>query len=87
MKEKGTSHLLSKVIEKKNVCHWNEFIGNYAGKTRDDDAIFSTAVALNALLDIWTTRKGKDVKYNVETPDKVKEVIKKGISYLTQQLR
>ena len=83
MKGKGTTHLLSKGIEKKSTYHWNECIGNYAGKTRDDDAIFSSAVALNALLDIWTIRRGKNVKYDPDTPDRVKEVIQKGITFLT----
>lgn len=87
MKEKGTSHILSKSVEKKNAVHWSEFIGNYAGKDRDDDAIFSTAVALNALLDLWTRREGQEVKYDSDTPDKVKDVIQKGVRYITEQLR
>lgn len=57
-------------------------MGNYAGKTRDDDAVFSTGVALNALIDVWTTRKGKKVKYDEDTPEDVKNTIKKGVSYL-----
>ena len=34
-----------------------EFLGNYANKTRGEDTNFATAMALNALLDIWTISK------------------------------
>lgn len=61
-------------------------MGNYAGKVRDDDAVFSTGVALNALMDTWTIRKGKKVKYDEDTPENVKTTIEKGISYLLEIL-
>lgn len=35
---------------------WVEFLGNYGGKERNEDAIFNTAMAMNALYDTWTVR-------------------------------
>ena len=87
MKSVGTDNLLKSRIENKEKVHWHEFLGNYAGKNRDDDAVFNTAVALNALLDTWTNRKGKVVEYDAETPIIVKEVIKKGVNYLLDKLK
>jgi len=34
--------------------YWVEFLGNYAGKERAEDSVFSTAVVMNSLIDIWT---------------------------------
>jgi hypothetical protein len=34
--------------------YWTDFLGNYGGVERNEDAIFSSFVTLNALLDIWT---------------------------------
>ena len=72
MKTKGTQHIKKNSIEKKGKAHWHQFIGNYAGKNRDDDAVFNTAVTLNALFDTWTLRKGKKVTYDEDTPEEVK---------------
>lgn len=68
MKNEGKNHLLSKAIKKKNMIHWHEFIGNYAGKDRDDDAVFSTAVVLNSLIDTWTVRDKRKITYDEDTP-------------------
>ena len=64
-----------------------EFLGNYAGKERDEDAIFSTSLALNALLDAWTTRRGKSVTFDDDVPNKVKESITRGINYLLENIK
>ena len=42
-----------------DTCHWDEFLGNYNGKIRGEDRIFSTALAVNVLLDTWTTTTNK----------------------------
>ena len=61
MKEHGTKNVLKdkKEEQSKNgesVIYWEEFLGNYGKKERNEDALFSTALALNALLDTWTVR-------------------------------
>eukprot|EP01015_Nassula_variabilis_P018703 TRINITY_DN3078_c0_g1_i1.p1 TRINITY_DN3078_c0_g1~~TRINITY_DN3078_c0_g1_i1.p1 ORF type:complete len:315 (-),score=55.91 TRINITY_DN3078_c0_g1_i1:95-1039(-) len=70
-----TTTATNQILEEQgNEGYWQEFLGNYAGKERGEDRLFATAVALNSLLDIW--------RNNQDTPTAVKESIKKGISYL-----
>ena len=59
MKTTGTEHLLkNKKSFSASEYYWAEFLGNYGGKTRNHDALFATSLAVNALLDTWTIRKG-----------------------------
>jgi hypothetical protein len=39
--------------------YWVEFLGNYDGRERGEDSVFSTSVIMNALIDIWTVNKTK----------------------------
>ena len=82
MKNEGKDHLLKRSIKKNKTVHWHEFVGNYAGKDRDEDAVFSTAVVLNSLIDTWTVRNGRKITYDEDTPDEVKETIQKGVAYV-----
>jgi hypothetical protein len=47
---------------------WEEFLGNYGKKDRHEDALFSTALALNALLDTWTIKSGSRLAFDIDTP-------------------
>ena len=58
MKGVGKENILKQAKKKGDTNYWVEFIGNYARKERDDDALFSTALALNALIDTFTVRDG-----------------------------
>lgn len=67
MKDVATGQIVRDAVKLEEGYHWTEFLGNYANKTRDEDAIFSTSLALNALLDTWTTRKGPVVTFDPDT--------------------
>ena len=82
MKGKAKDDILKQAKKKGDSIHWAEFIGNYAGKSRDDDALFSTALALNALLDTYTVRNGSRIQFDEDTPDSVKAAINGGIRYI-----
>lgn len=80
MKTYGTENILKGKKEEESKAgesfiYWEEFLGNYGKKERNEDALFSTALALNALLDTWTIRSGQKVTYDSETPVEVKSVI------------
>lgn len=62
-------------------------MGNYGGKNRTEDAIYSTAMVLNALLDTWGTKGQKSFIYIDGTPDKIKDIIAKGIKFLCANLK
>jgi hypothetical protein len=61
LRNEGTQQLLSKAVHDKihfteEVVYWEQFIGVYDGKDWHQDRLFSTALAVNALLDIWTIK-------------------------------
>lgn len=39
-------------------------MGNYAGKSRNDDSIFNTVMALSALYDTWTVRNKSALRFD-----------------------
>ena len=51
MRDQGTQYLLSRVIVKDGTMYWEEKLAHR------DDRLFTTAAAVNALLDIWTETK------------------------------
>ena len=56
MRNTATYQILNKgkLDEKKQYLYWDEFLGDYANKTRGEDRNFATSMAVNALYDIWT---------------------------------
>ena len=54
MKTKVTKKLLDQVHEEGGLIYWEDFLGNFGNKTRSEDRIFTTAMAINVLLDTWT---------------------------------
>lgn len=82
IRSEGIHQLLKEKHETKHWCYWAGFLGNYAGKNRNEDALYSTAVVINALLDAWGVKGDKSFKYLPNTPVDVKDAVSKGISYL-----
>lgn len=78
MRNKGTERLLKEKSAGKNGCYWVEFLGDFASKNRTEDSIYSTAMALNALLDTWGVKGNKSFKYLPYTPAEVKDTVSKG---------
>jgi hypothetical protein len=71
MKANGTTHIVNNKksdVKNSNSSYWVEFLGNYANKERNDDAVFNTIMALNALYDTWTVRNKENLFFDTETP-------------------
>lgn len=64
LKNVGTQQIIHNAQKDSTGYSWTEFLGNYASKNRNEDSIFSSTLALNALLDIWTTRKGNKISFD-----------------------
>eukprot|EP01123_Difflugia_compressa_P014655 TRINITY_DN7887_c0_g1_i1.p1 TRINITY_DN7887_c0_g1~~TRINITY_DN7887_c0_g1_i1.p1 ORF type:complete len:294 (-),score=52.08 TRINITY_DN7887_c0_g1_i1:77-958(-) len=88
----GTATLLaeSQSDTVNNWVYWDDFLGDgdvIDGKVVNnaEDRLFSTSIALNALLDIWTTTtstcKRQWVSY---TPQSVKTTVEGGINFLNK---
>jgi hypothetical protein len=60
-------------------CYADEFLGDYAGKSRGEDRLFATALTMNILLDTWTDINGKWLH---ETPEEVVNNVEKAIYFL-----
>lgn len=47
--------------------------------------LYNTAVAVTALLDIWTTKSNYKSFYDEDTPDNVKDTVKNAITFLREE--
>ena len=74
--------LLSAKAEGEFGVYWSSILGNYANVRRNEDALSSTALAVNALINIWTVQKGSQLAYHPSTPTEVKQAIHLGVSSL-----
>lgn len=87
MRGKATERILKEKLESKEGYYWVEFLGNYGKKNRTEDAIYSTALVLNALLDTWGIKSDKSFKYLDQTPQAVKDAITKGANFLLTKIK
>lgn len=82
MKNQGSQQILAAAHQEKEEAYWCEFLGNFGKKERKEDAYFSTSMAVNALIDTWTRRSKGSISFDEQTPESVKEIIKKGLNFL-----
>ena len=87
MRGKATERILKEKLESKEGSYWVEFLGNFGGKNRNEDSIYSTALVLNTLLDTWGIKSSKSFKFLDETPQTVKDAITKGSNYLLSKIK
>eukprot|EP00455_Lapot_gusevi_P005163 TRINITY_DN12172_c0_g1_i3.p1 TRINITY_DN12172_c0_g1~~TRINITY_DN12172_c0_g1_i3.p1 ORF type:complete len:643 (+),score=195.28 TRINITY_DN12172_c0_g1_i3:79-2007(+) len=89
MREAGTQQLLSSVKRDGVYCYWDEFLGDsdtdFSGHPTPsyDDRLFSTSVAINALLDTWTTSQSGSLKWLPSTPTDVLNVVAAAAAFLS----
>ncbi|KAG2375253.1 hypothetical protein C9374_009876 [Naegleria lovaniensis] len=80
-----------------NEYYWDDFLGDFKDKKYGEDRLFSTSLALSALLDTWTDEYSsssnnnnengiKQRRFNPNTPTHVKTLISGGIIYLQENL-
>ncbi len=87
MRNLATYQILNKSkSDDPKYIHWDEFLGNYANKTRAEDRNFATAMAVNALYDIWTVTKNNTRYWIDGVPQNVTDSIKKGITYINDHI-
>ncbi|KAI3653490.1 hypothetical protein MP228_001437 [Amoeboaphelidium protococcarum] len=95
MKYYGTVELIREVECQKDQCYWDEFLGNAdsafgRAHEKHEDRVFSTAMALNALIDTFTTKAvttGSDslkLKLDRGVPSNVRQVIEKGHTFMAK---
>jgi hypothetical protein len=72
LKTKGTEQIMSKINKSSEGSYFMEFLGNYNGVNRGEDSTFATGLALNSLINIWTSDEMSNqfkVKRTVYTKD------------------
>ena len=69
------------------TAYWEEFLGNADGIERHEDRMFSTAVVINTLLDIWTTRNSNNsLHFDASTPLRVRQSIYEAHDFLMSKI-
>ncbi|KAL4461319.1 hypothetical protein ABPG72_016117 [Tetrahymena utriculariae] len=69
--------------------HWQDFLGNYANKTYEEDNTFTTIMSLSILVNTWTTTqvdKSGNLKlyFDPQTPQTVIDIIDRGMKTVSK---
>jgi len=96
MRGNGTNAIVeNSVVDSKNSgwVYWDDFLGNddidIFGYpiNHGDDRLFTTAVAVNALVDIWTQPDASCTRNWIpSTPAKIKILVEKAVSFLSHYI-
>ena len=87
--KEATSQLCSKVVKHdEENSYFEEFLGNAGNYSRGEDRLFSTGLAFNSLLNIWTSKhkSNSSFYYEKDTPEEVKDIIKKSANYIMNNI-
>jgi len=98
MQQYGTAQLLAKATISGPAVYWDDFLGDndtdIFGKplNRGEDRLFSTSVAINALLDTWSYMNGSTNagiiirKWRPNTPNNVRQIITNAVNWLNSNI-
>ncbi|KAL9653326.1 hypothetical protein ABK040_001962 [Willaertia magna] len=87
LKNSVTKNLLNLVKCNNEEAYWDDFLGDYNTTNYGEDRIFSTSLAINTLFDIWTIERVPTKREFINTtPQQVKDIINKGITYLNHYI-
>jgi hypothetical protein len=89
LSNEATNQLYGKAIELENdQIYFQEFLGNSGNYTRGEDRLFSTGLAFNSLLNIWTNKypSNNTFYYLENTPERVKTIITKSVNFVMKNI-
>jgi hypothetical protein len=77
LKSEGTEQIMSRINTSSDGSYFQELLGLHAGVNRGEDIVFATGLALNSLLNIWTTDETESgkilrIKYDTTHPNYAK---------------
>ena len=86
MREIGTNQMLAKMQEEGDDVYWDDFLGMSDGDLppSGEDRLFSSGLVLNFFIDVWVTPNRTE--FRSDTPEKVKDVLKRGINFLNREI-
>lgn len=70
-------------------CYWDDFLGDYGGIERGEDRLFSTGLAVSALLDAWTkeTEDGTSKRiWRDGVTKQIKDTIFEGLEFINDHI-
>jgi hypothetical protein len=66
---------------------WDEWLGNYTGKSRGEDRMFSTSLAVNAILDLNTLKTSKNGRmWRPDVPMSVRSLMADAAEYIYENV-
>lgn len=80
--EKTLIYFKKNIKEENDEVFITEFLGNYANKTRNEDALFSTSLAFNTLINIFTYSENRKYYYDSNISSELKIIINKMKNFL-----
>jgi hypothetical protein len=83
----GTKQILSLGNSSAKYWFWDDFLGDYGSQNRGEDRLFTTALAVNALFDIWTAPSANGGRLWISaTPKIVRDATNAAIAYLQDKI-
>ncbi len=92
MENEGTQQILSLSATDGTYTYWDDFLGvndtDIFGRpiNRAEDRLFTTSVAVNALLDTWTLQSTNGRKWKPSTPSSVVTSVEEAIEFLNDYI-
>lgn len=86
LKTNMMNYLNKKVVVDENQAYVFEFLGNYNGKTRNEDSLFSTGLVINSLINTWTNKRNNKVSWDEDVSDSTKVLLKKLTNYVISKV-
>ncbi|KAL4472411.1 hypothetical protein ABPG74_018360 [Tetrahymena malaccensis] len=90
LKTNGTQFVLNSAkVNSNNELYWNDFLGNYANKTYNEDNTYTTIMALSVLVNTWTTTQADQngnlkLQFDPQTPQNIIDVIDRGMKAVSK---
>lgn len=90
LKDAGTQQILASAHYDSVGAYWDDFLGDYGQVERGEDRLFSTALATNMLIDVWsvpsTNGSGCKLQWARDVPETIAPLVSGGIAYLRRYL-
>ena len=84
MKKNTVDYVISQLQFKNNnkQAFVVEFLGNYANKTNNEDAVFATGLAFNTLINMFTHKQDRKIVYDTDASEGIKLIIDQMANFL-----
>ena len=86
LREIGTYQIMALAKPDNMRIYWEDFLGTNDSTPTGEDRLFSTALAINMLIDTWTNYSNNSINWRYDTPLDVKNMVEKAIEFINDEI-